>query len=158
QFPPEGFTALVERIDARREWNGDARELRIVPRTPDADLSIDPYWTYNYPPSSDERGSGDGRWWFGWTMREVDALLRQERFLCGHDEDVLLHAVEPLIASIPEALVGFGGYWPDQAPSAAHTLLTLLLVPPDADPSRLLAAYHRCLAVSAIAFDPHDQV
>src|SRR5262249_18923419 len=158
QFPPEGFTALVERIDARREWNGDARELRIVRRTPAAALPLAPTWPYNSPPASRKQNQHGWREWFGWRIRAVDALRRQERFLCGHDEDVLLHAVEPLVSSIPDALVGFGGYWPDWAPSAAHTLLTLLLIPPDEDPSRLLAAYHDCLAVYAIAFGPSEQV
>jgi len=159
QLPAEGFTALVTMLDVHREWRGNDRELRITPAGPDPDLSIDPYWTYGYSPDSRERGSGTGRGWCGWSNRDVEALRRQERFLCGHDEDVLLHAVEPLIAArICDALTGFGGYWPDRAPSAANTLLTLLLMSPDEEPDRLLAAYHACLVTSAIAYGPHDQL
>src|SRR5262249_26296474 len=128
----------------------------IVPRTPDADLSIDPYWTYDNPPGSRARGHGDGRHWFGWRERDVVALRRQERFLCGHDEDVLLHTVEPLVTSMPGTLVELVGYWPDRASSAAHPLVTLPLMPRDADSSRLLAAYHDGLAVNACTFDSHD--
>jgi hypothetical protein len=93
QLPPEGFTALVTMLDVHREWRGNDRELRITPAGPDPDLSIDPCWTYGHTPDSDKRGSGNGQWWYGWSPRAVDMLRLQERFLCGHDEDVLLHAV-----------------------------------------------------------------
>ena len=153
QLPPEGFTALVTMLDVHREWRGNDRELRITPAGPDPDLSIDPYWTYDHP--AHKRGSGDGLTWGAWSVRDVDMLRRQERFLCGHDEDVLLHAVEPLIDRIRDALMGFVGYWPDRAPSMANTLLALLLMPPDEDPARLLAAYHSCVT-SANFFAPGD--
>jgi hypothetical protein len=155
QLPPEGFTSLVRRIDVRREWHEGHRNLRITHATPNPDLTVNPYWTYDHPPGASERGTGPTGW-YGWKMRDVDGLRRQERFLCGHDEDVLLHAVEPLLDAIPDALVGFGGYWPDRAPSAVNALLRLLLMPPASDPARLIAAYHASLVTNAIAFGPDD--
>lgn len=158
QSPPEGFTALVNTLDIHREWAGAARELRITMAGADQVLTIDPYWTYDHSPESEEkRGDGTGESWHGWYLRDVTMLRRQERFLCGHDEDVLLHAVEPLITRLPEALSGFGGYWPDRAVSTANALLELLLLPAEVEPAELLAAYNTCLLVDAIAYGPEPE-
>src|SRR5262249_35506899 len=109
QIPPEGFTALLGPNHARPGWTDAAPQPRIATGPPAAGASTDAERTDDDQSGRGDGGSGDGRGWRGWRLRHGAALRRQERFLCGHDEDVLLHAVEPLVSSIPESLVGFGG-------------------------------------------------
>jgi hypothetical protein len=140
---------LIHAIDLERVGTGEARDVVIrwaagrLPDLPD----VDPYWTYH----SAERGT------YSWMMNEFQPSARQLRFICGYEEDALLHTVQPLAEEFSRAIMTFAGFWPDRAVSPANALLRLwLLSSRRASLSELAAAYVECLHLSQ-AFAPFAQ-
>ncbi|UBU18116.1 NACHT domain-containing protein [Nonomuraea gerenzanensis] len=140
---------LIHAIDLDRTGAGEERDV-IIRWTagPPANLpTVDPYWTYR----SIERGT------YAWMMNEFQPSVRQLHFICGYEEDVLLHTVEPLADELSRSITTFAGFWPDRAVSPAHALLRLwLLSSRRANLPELAAAYVECLHLSQ-AFAPFAQ-
>jgi hypothetical protein len=158
----QGWTALIHTLDLAREWRAQRRELRLSLAANTANPAIDPYWTYDYAPASEHRGTTapEGRPASGWAwqLRDNEGVRRQSHFVCGHDEDVVAHALEPLAADLGSAIVTFGGYWPNRCVSAAHALIRLWMTAgQDAEPSDLQKAYDTCLQIALYGFAPHNE-
>ncbi|MFI6293552.1 NACHT domain-containing protein [Nonomuraea sp. NPDC050790] len=137
---------LIHTINLKRAGGGERRDVIIswiheeLPRTP----NVDPYWTYGV----NDRGA------YAWMHDEFEPSARQLHFLCGYEEDILLHTVEPLSAELGSSVTTFAGFWPDRAVSPARALIRLwLLSSRRANPSELAAAYVECLHLSQ-AFAP----
>jgi hypothetical protein len=157
-----GWTALSHTLQAHRTWDGDRRELSIRP-APDQPLPrVDTYWTYGYGPTNDFRAASmtaslaDGPGW-SWVHGDYEGLRRKQDFVCGRDEDILAHALEPIEAALGSAILTFHGYWPDRCLSAAHALIALLLASAENRPAAdLAAAYETCLQIALWGFAPYD--
>ena len=153
QLSPEGWTGMINTVDADRHWQDGHRELHIRPASAQPDLTIDPNWTDEHPDGGEER-----RIWLGWLAGEADAIRRQERFLCGHYEDLLLHAIQPLAEQLGPSLGAFAVLDEAHSVSAAHALLALWLSNGNnTDAERLLTAYTTCLKAATQTFLPSDE-
>jgi hypothetical protein len=151
QLKERGWTSLIHAFELIREWRNGHPEVRIRLATGDREPPVDPYWTYGYGPGSTERGN------LSWMFREADALRRQSRFICGHDEDVTAHTLEPLIEELNGLVVAFAGLLPDRCVSATHALVLLWIASGrQAESSHLEDAYDTCLWIFMHAFGPED--
>ncbi|MGR6921115.1 NACHT N-terminal helical domain 7-containing protein [[Actinomadura] parvosata] len=140
---------LIHTIDLERTGAGEARDVMIrwaagrLPALPD----VDPYWTYH----SSDRGT------HAWMHNEFQPSARQLHFICGYEEDALLHTLQPIAEDLSRSIVTFAGFWPDRAVSPANALLRLwLLSSRRAGLPELAAAYVECLHLSQ-AFAPFAQ-
>jgi len=74
-----------------------------------------------------------------------EVLRRKANFLCGHLDDVALHALEPLTGAMPEAVSTYVP-GPSGTVSAAHALLDMLVRSVAARQEELGPLYERCAA------------
>ena len=146
QLDTEEWISMVDTFAADRIWSGDMRDIRL--RIDDGSFTapaIDPNWTYE---DSDREPSG--KYSFSDTDRTVDALRRKANFLCGINDDVMSHTVEPLGAAFPKMVGIFvGGFINRSLCSATNALLDVWLLPvrdpQSEDPG---AVYERCAAIA----------
>jgi hypothetical protein len=133
---------VVATWTVQRTWTGGRRDLVLYPGGAGGAEPVDPLWSYNRPDA--KPGTG-----FSSFTRVVPAL--RSMHLSDHrSEDMLRHAVQPVLDRLPDALTHFTVHGPGDAGSVAHGLLSLWLTSMlDDDPDQLVRAYDR--VVTAIA-------
>ncbi|MEV8317691.1 hypothetical protein AB0Q95_26325 [Streptomyces sp. NPDC059900] len=125
QLTYEGWPMLGRVLSLERTWLDGRRDVLvtltdIASGNPPATPAVDPYWTYDIEPSSDERGR------VSWMRSLEEHWRRDTHLLCDTDRDILQHALEPLCqAGLGMAVTDFAGYWEERCISAAHALLQL---------------------------------
>ena len=152
QLGTEEWTSLVETLALDRRWDGqDHDERREIELSLDNDTShpfragaIDLRWTYGLgpPPHSWQA--------VAFTNQAPDALRRKAHFLCGINDDVVQHTVEPLLATIGDAVgvVIEGADGTLRSPASA--LMEVWLLPlSGAGPEQRRAAYRECAAIAS---------
>jgi hypothetical protein len=132
----------VATMTVRRSWTGGRRDLVLYPGGAGGAEPVDPLWSHNRPDA--KPGTG-----FSSSTRVVPAL--RSMHLSDHrSQDMLRHAVQPVLDRMPETLTHFTVHGPGDAGSVAHGLLSLWLTSMlDDDTEALARAYDR--VVSAIA-------
>ncbi|MEV4534791.1 hypothetical protein AB0J82_13270 [Asanoa sp. NPDC049518] len=124
QLPADPWGSLVAVVRVERLWSEGRREIRL---TWAAELSadrIDPYWTYDLPPGDAGEHHAFTHWNDG-----PDAFLDRARFECDRIDDVIGHAIEPLLLPLGASIHSFAAQRPDSLASAAHLLLDAWLIP-----------------------------
>ncbi|MBM2616516.1 hypothetical protein JIG36_13210 [Actinoplanes sp. LDG1-06] len=155
QLREEEWDSIVESVAVERYWLAEDGE-RDVRLTLDYGTSVpaplDPHWTFKRPAA--ERGG------FAFTHGAPAWLVqRRANFVCGSQDDVFQHSLQPLLGSEIEVTTRtFVSWLPDRYPSAAGALLDVMLLPahplaPDIRP----AAYRDCARIAAYHFPPWDR-
>ncbi|WIM98818.1 hypothetical protein ACTOB_002435 [Actinoplanes oblitus] len=140
QLGPDGWTGLVDTIDAERFWDGDRRDLRLRLSAGPGAPPIDPDWTFGVLRDSPYRAST-------YYNLGPEMMRRRANLLCDPEADVLNHAVEPLAGSLDVAVNTFVRMSGDSSVAAAHALLDLWLRP-------TAEGYRRCAEIAASDFPP----
>ncbi|MGW2213825.1 NACHT domain-containing protein [Nonomuraea sp. NPDC001684] len=151
QIAYNAWTNLVRHVEVQRSWQDGERTLllRWVGSRGSTPPLVDLYWTFERGPDHETRGQSS------WMHEEFMAAARHFHFICGYEEELLVHALAPLTAELSRSLMTVAGYWPDRAMSPAHALLRLwLLSSRGGDPAELAGAYADCILLSQ-AFAPY---
>lgn len=129
QLIGEEWAGLLETIALRRAWDGERRDVRVwrADRTY-APEPIDIFWTYNIPPGHPDR---DGA--FSWIGHTPHILLRKANLTCGKSDDVMTHALQPLVEAFPAIANVFVSLTPERTVSATHALLAAVTAGPRND-------------------------
>ncbi|MEJ3745328.1 hypothetical protein WEI85_48305 [Actinomycetes bacterium KLBMP 9797] len=152
QLDPEGWTSLVETLALERFFDGERRDIAlsiddgsfVVPQ-------VDPYWTYGMAPDHPDRGQMA----FTYSGQDPARQQRKAHFLCGINDDVTHHALEPLAAVLGPAVHTIVGGSPAAAWSAVHALLDVWTLPMrQVGEGEREAAYDRCARIAATDFPP----
>lgn len=153
QLDPEGWTSLVDTLALRRVFDADGDrdvELSIDDGTFETP-PVDPYWTYGMAPGHSDRGALA----FTYSGQDPAWQRRKAHFLCGINDDVLQHALEPIAAAFGPAIHTFAAWSPEASWSAIHALLDVWTVPVrQATEAEREAAYERCAHIAAHDFPP----
>jgi hypothetical protein len=154
QLSLDGWTWLATTLDFRR--TGAARNPGVLVTSvaghPSDDM-IDPYWSWDEPRPA---GTPDEHM-LSWVRAEYLKIRREGYFLCDTDQDILIHALDPLSAALQAATTTFAGYWGDHCVSAGHALIRLWAASgTQASAEELTAAYDDCIEIALQAFAPFD--
>jgi hypothetical protein len=153
QLPVQGWRNLTHCVAVAREWDGPNRRVRIMfdevePPSPD------PYWTYGFSPESRYRRPGSV---FSW-IHDHPALMRAEAaFLCAVNEDIYVHALEPLFDRHSPAVTTFHDFRERGPVSGVQALLTLWVRVGEGAPREEIAdAAETCLRIALHGFAPFE--
>jgi hypothetical protein len=151
QFPDEAWFNLVQSVTVSREWDGQSRQVRIS--LGDSEVQPpDPYWTYDIPSNSRFRSGGD----FSWIRHDHDVMRAEAAFLCAANEDIYVHALEPLFERLGKAITTFHDFRARGPVSAAQALLTLWLRTNEYS-DELTDAAETCVRIVMGGFAPFDK-
>jgi hypothetical protein len=141
QFPEQDWGELVHAVALTRVWRGEQRDIEFSLADIDGTPAIDPYWTFD-----DLRNRGH----ITAPYDHLYAISRREAyFLCSMTDDVVQHALEPMIDTLGIATSTFVGWWEDAYPSAAHALIDAWLIPArTATAEERRTVYHRCATIA----------
>ncbi|MBF9128134.1 hypothetical protein I0C86_03870 [Plantactinospora sp. S1510] len=127
QLGTQDWTSLVETLVLDRLRSADGTrdiELRITtdpatwrPRP------VDPLWTYDLSPERSQSFVRSGQSWA--------QLARRAYLRCAIDDDVLIHALEPAVAVLPEGINHFRLNSQGGAASTLHDVLAFVMFPSD---------------------------
>jgi len=133
-------------ITVTRTWSDDRRRDVVLSATgPAAPSRVDLLWSHGVPP-----GDHPGPALTGFHDDTSFGIALRAMALDGYlSNDLLRHALEPLIETMPSALTEVVVHGPGDASSVARTLLDLWLAGLGDDDERLATAYGR--AVEAIS-------
>ncbi|MFI5914092.1 NACHT domain-containing protein [Dactylosporangium sp. NPDC051541] len=141
------YTSIIYTYALERGWNGAERALTLtIHNGQRRRLSIDPFWIHKVPPNSKPNRIYD--------EAPSEAIAIRGHLQAGLQDDVVLHAVEPLVTALGAsvltrfyALEHFNG----AAPSAARALIDVLLLPTAACDSHVRrTAYLRCATIATV--------
>jgi hypothetical protein len=154
---PEGFTGLVYALDVRWGWTNDRRDVTLRLGTGDEPVEpVDPHWIHEF---------GPGSW--GWTAERrsgfsghisVQDIVRSLQLRGGLGDNVLRHALEPVMTRMGEALTSFVCQSVREAESIARSLIELWLTSHLHEPTdQLITAYERAvLGVTGYGWGPGE--
>jgi hypothetical protein len=114
-----GWYSIAVTVAATRTWHGDRRDvvLRFVAEGMPAAEPIDAFWIHAMPPNSRDRNISGFRY-------EDHDLIQQTYQLRGEPLDELLrHALEPLLDAMGPAVTHFGVLDEQRSQSVAHSLV-----------------------------------
>jgi hypothetical protein len=110
-------------IAVSRVWSDDGRrDLMLHVSVVTADEAVEPFWSHEYGPNWEFRSSDVGS---GFSDFYVDEEITSMHLSGALSDDILRHAIEPLLGRLPLAVVGFVLHGRDDAESVAHSLLRL---------------------------------
>lgn len=154
QVRTEEWVSLVEIFALNRLRNGQTRDILIALddgtfETPAINLD----WTYGLPAAD---AKTDWRT-LACANQEARALRRKANFLCGVDDDVVNHALDPLLNAMGHT-VNFVVQEPSGGPSVspANALIKAWLLPlRSSDPEERSAVYELCSAIAVGLWHRH---
>ena len=162
QLPPEGWSGLTETIAVERLWDDNRQEIRLrAGREQDYPPShYDPFWGMNHGPDWEGRvpgGQSAADSFSNWISYSFEGIRSQVHFTLDIQDDMCVHALEPLTEHLGSTITTFHSYWHDRSVSAANALITLWLASSlDSSPDNLVEAYDTCLKISVHGFAPFD--
>ncbi|NUR93139.1 MAG: AAA domain-containing protein, partial [Nonomuraea sp.] len=108
QIAYNAWMNLVRNMEVQRCWRDGERDLTIhwVGSKGSSPPTFDLYWTFEVAPDHEARGQRS------WMHEEFMSAARYFYFLCGYEEELLIHAVAPLAAGLSRSLMTVAGYWP----------------------------------------------
>ena len=115
-LPPASWWAVVFTLQTRVAWHGERRDLIVMLDRGSTPAPIDPYWLYRAHPGHRLRSAGF------WQHTRWDGLARQSNLVHDRVNEILLHATEPMIEHIGDAMTTFVAHDRDRADSIAATL------------------------------------
>jgi hypothetical protein len=133
-----GWRTMAQTITLTRIGHGDGRDLHLAPGDSPARLTVDLQWTYGSyePPPPDES--------FAREENHPRYAQLTNYFLCGINDDVMHHSLEPLVEQLGDAVNHFVPRSDGSYSSSARALLDLWLLPDDASPARRDEAFQLC--------------
>jgi hypothetical protein len=151
QFSGEEWRELAARVQVRRVWREDERDVVISLGAWDPP-PLDVYWTHHLEPGHPAREDA------GWRIMSTSDLRRESYFACDAGQDLVWHAIEPFHtvltadragADLGEVVTQFGVPDGEHAMSTVHAMLRLWLVSSrrTATSEELMEAYETCLFV-----------
>ena len=152
----DSWVTFVNAVTAKRSWSEDRREISLRlydgPGDPPVPGPVDAYWTHRVRPG------GPGRRYMGFRFGDDQNVRRTYGLRCHPIDDVVLHAVEPLLDVLGPALTAFAPVTDEDCPSAAHMLAaTWLAALPDGDADSLTRTYRRAVHVLTRCWAPADR-
>jgi hypothetical protein len=146
-IPSSIWLDSLESIAVDRSWTADRRRDIVLtsPARPDRP-PVDPLWAHGIHPD-DPPATGTAL--NGFNDRTSFEVALRSMSLDGYlSTDLLRHALDPVLARMPEALTEIVVHGPGDAESIARSLLNLWLASVSADDDQLARAYTR--AVDAV--------
>ncbi|MDQ7903956.1 hypothetical protein RB614_05395 [Phytohabitans sp. ZYX-F-186] len=118
------WQSLVDVLTLERIWDGDARDVVVGAddgtfQTPPIDL----HWTYDIPPGDPRRGRIEMM-----ASRDTEYLRRRTHLLCRTSDDAVVHSLEPIEATLPNASRTMADLPGEPLRSVAHVLLEVFLL------------------------------
>ncbi|MFI5937525.1 NACHT domain-containing protein [Actinoplanes sp. NPDC051494] len=136
----------LETIGVTRGWAQDGRRDLVLEAGDGGALTVDPVWSRGLSQDWSELRTFD-------TGVPLRSALKSMQLSGALSEDVLRHAVEPVLWRMPAAVATFVRHGAEESESVAHSLMTLLLASAHHDdPGDLLAAYLRARDAVIVAF------
>ncbi|KUL33376.1 hypothetical protein ADL15_17960 [Actinoplanes awajinensis subsp. mycoplanecinus] len=113
QLSTDAWTSVVEMVSLERTWEGDRRDLRLSLYSASVAPALDLGWTFDVRPAG------------AFTLPDLhpEQLRLKSYFQCSVLDDMVHHALEPLVTHLPLTVSTVAG---DGAHSAAHLLLRIL--------------------------------
>jgi hypothetical protein len=156
QLGNEEWLSLIETFEIERLWDNETRDIRLG--LDNGSFEVPPInvgWTYGLSAARGRAG------WqaFGYANQTPYSLRRKAHFACGVDEDLINHALDPLLVEFGSSIDSivedpkYGVYH-----SAANALLEMLLLPlRNPSPAERRDIYEQCAAIAAgVAPSPWD--
>jgi hypothetical protein len=144
QLSDEGFGTMTQTLatDRCRRANGQ-RDIRLTLNDGTFVVPpVDPRWVFDLPERRMVSNEGSA----------VEVIRRRLHFETGMNDDVVRHAITPLLDSaLSPSLRIFVSLWNDRYLSAAQALISVLLLPSSAkSPKEIAEAYVRCADIAAL--------
>lgn len=135
---------------------GRRRDLILLASPEPAAEAVEPFWSNQYGPSWEFRNSDPGS---GFSNFSVSPEVTSMHLSGALGDDILRHAVEPVLGRLPIAVLGFVLHGRDDAESVAHSLFRLWLSSSLDDELEQLryACEQAALAVSGFAWGPPEE-
>ncbi|WP_238006786.1 hypothetical protein KZZ52_24360 [Dactylosporangium sp. AC04546] len=112
-----GWFSVASTVEATRIWHGTRRDLVLRAADVPAVEPVEGFWIHAIPADSRDRDMS------GFRFEDHD-LIQQTYQLRGEPiDDILRHALEPLLETMGLAVTSFGVLSEDRSQSAAHSLL-----------------------------------
>jgi hypothetical protein len=153
----DSWGTFINAVTSERGWSGNRREISLRmhdgPGETPVPGPVDAYWTHAMAP-------GDpGRRYMGFRFGDDQDVRRTYGLRCHPIDDVVMHAVEPVLDAFGPALYAFGPITEEDCPSAAHMLTaTWLAAEPHGDDDSLTRTYRRAVHVLTRCWAPPDQL
>jgi hypothetical protein len=146
--PGSMWLDAVATFTVRRTWTGGRRDIALIPGPDRAPEPVDLLWSHGMPDAEVGRGFR--------AHSQMGAALQSMHLSDNVSDDLLRHAVQPLLDRMPDTLRGFNVHGPGDTESVAHGLLSLWLTSLlDDDPAAMTRAYDRVVA-ALCAGEPGD--
>ncbi|MFC6566247.1 NACHT domain-containing protein [Actinoplanes utahensis] len=147
----DSWGTFVNVVTSARGWAADRRELTLRmhdgPHAPPVPGPVDAFWTHGMVPGSPGRG------YLGFRFGDEQDVRRTYGLRCHPMDDVVMHAVEPILDAVGPALCAFGPITAEDCPSVAHMLAATWLATADS----LAATYQRAVYVITRSWAPADR-
>jgi hypothetical protein len=119
------YYSIMGMVSLRRTWNGKNRDM-VLALVYDGNWSISPVelkWSYptELSPGWDKL--------FLQTYHTDYALMRRQQYFGSAGDDVIAHAIEPLVDYLPNAMTTFATFGEQGFRSVGHMMLRILLHP-----------------------------
>jgi hypothetical protein len=142
---------VVENVLIYRPWERGSRTLSLTweENATLMEHDVEPMWSSAIEPDSPITG---------FTADFALYPLLQSMHMTGNvGDDALRHAVEPLIAYLPDTIAAFAVHGREDAESVAHSLINLWLASAFADNDKFVAAYRRAAAAVSGMSGPSER-
>ncbi len=147
----DSWSTFNSSVTLERGWSGYRREITLRrydgPDDPPVPGPVDAYWTHRMAPGS------PGRRYLGFLFGDDQDVRRTYDLRCHPIDDVVMHALEPVLNAFDPALYAFGPITEDDCPSVAHMLTATWL----ADKDSLTSTYRRAVHMLTRCWAPRDR-
>ncbi|WP_238006832.1 NACHT domain-containing protein [Dactylosporangium sp. AC04546] len=151
----EDWGSLLDATMTRRSWDGQRRNA-VVSLAGDGERpeAVDALWVHDFAAESHVGRFGAGHGFNQWVLSV--RIERAQQLRTDQGDDMLRHALTPVLDRMPETVDAFAVHAVGDAESIAHSVQRVLLSSALADSAdTLVAAYDRCVfAVTTQAFGP----
>jgi hypothetical protein len=135
-------------VQLHRTWLGSRRDLQLSLASDDVEvMDVDPYWGRDMPP-------GD-RDFYGFIHHDEPTIQLTYQIRCEPIDDVLRHALEPVMDVMGLAVTTFAPITEEECRSIAHTLIALWLASDLREPIEvLIERYNKAVWATTRAWPP----
>lgn len=146
QLDGENWSSLVDTIRVVRIWHAERRDLRLSVEDGPSDLpGADPNWVYHFQRPATETPAVAV-----WSHHDHSVLRRKANFQCGNLDDVVHHALEPLVVAMPDTVNTMIRWGDGTQTSVANLLLDVWLAAArDASRDQRAETYRRAIVAAA---------
>jgi hypothetical protein len=152
-LPSGMWLELMAGVEVERAWAGGRRDLVLRLSSQGPFEPVNPLWSHRMASGTKGLQVGD---WFESSFF-IGPAVRSMKLSSNLSDDVLRHAIDPVVDEMNFALQQFVVHGEDDVESVAHSLLRLWLVSMNGDDTQLKTAYDRAVT-AAVAWSSNLSV